>query len=346
MKGIEVINPGLLTTIQDEGRYNFQKFGVPVSGVMDYYSYKVSNMLVGNKGTEAVLEITMIGPALRFQKNAIIAITGGNLGPKINGADISQWRSIAVNQGDVLSFTGIKSGCRSYLAVKGGICVDKVMGSRSTYIKASLGGINGNALQKNDIVPILDNNTINYKVKKLSDSYIPKYSNNYQIRVVKGPQDDYFTEKGLTTFFNNDYKVTSECDRMGFSFEGEPIDLKNGSDIISDGITFGAVQIPGHGKPIIMMADRQTTGGYAKIGSVIFKDLSTLSQAKPGDSVSFVEVTIDTAHKELKELEETLSIIKKDIEKQDSIIIKQTKNYKIKLNGRTFDVKVEEIENC
>lgn len=346
MTGIEVVKPGFLTTIQDEGRYNFQKFGVPVSGVMDYYSYKVSNMLVGNEGTEAVLEITMIGPILKFQKNAIIAITGGNLSPKINGDDILQWRSISVSKGDTLSFAGIKSGCRSYLAIKGGIGIAKVMGSRSTYMKASIGGINGKALQKKDIVPIYDVDIKNHKIKRLPENYIPTYKSHYEIRVVKGPQDDYFTEKGLNSFFYYDYKVTNECDRMGFRFEGEPVELKNGSDIISDGITFGAIQIPSHGKPIIMMADRQTTGGYAKIGNVIFKDLSILSQAKPGDSVRFMEVSIDIAHRELKKLEETLSIIRKELERQDSIIIKQTKKFKIGLNGKTFDVKVEEIESC
>jgi biotin-dependent carboxylase-like uncharacterized protein len=341
--GILVINPGFLSTIQDGGRTMYQQYGVPVSGVMDHYSYKIANMLVGNEIDESVMEITMMGPTLKFQTDTVIAITGGNLNPKVNGEDIKMWKSVLIKEDDVLSFAGLSSGCRSYISFKGGIKVPKVMGSRSTYLKAAIGGLNGKSLKKDDVLPIDNFDRTNYTKKELPEKYIPCYGNSYEVRVVMGPQSDYFTDKGISDFFSGEYAVTNECDRMGFRFEGDPVELKDGSDIISDGISFGAIQIPGHGKPIVMMADRQTTGGYAKIANVIFDDLSILSQSKPNDKVKFKKIDVYEAHAILKDTDKKFASIREELDNQEKIFIKSTKNYSINVNGKSYEVKVEEL---
>ena len=344
MLGVKVINPGLLMTIQDLGRYKFQQFGVPVSGVMDEFSYKILNMLLDNDMDAGALEATMMGPTLEFYEDSIIAITGGNLNPKVNGIKVDMWRTIFINKGDILSFSGAKEGCRTYIGFKGGINVSRVMGSKSTYMKGSIGGINGKSLGKEDVIPIYPLDGISFKNKKIPEEYIPKYLKDMEIRVVMGPQDDYFTHNGIETFSSSEYKITNDCDRMGFRLEGESIELIDGSDIISDGISFGAIQVPGHGKPIVMMADRQTTGGYSKIANVISTDLSILAQGKPGDSIKFRRIPITEAHSLLRERENLYKEISECLNKQNQHAVKSEKNYIIKLNGKKYDVKVEELE--
>lgn len=344
MLGVKVINPGLLMTIQDLGRYKFQQFGVPVSGTMDEFSYRILNLLLDNDMDAGALEVTMMGPTLEFYEDSIIAITGGNLNPKVNGIKVDMWRTVFINKGDILSFSGAKEGCRTYIGFKGGIDVSKVMGSKSTYMKGSIGGINGKSLGKEEVIPIYPIGSSSFKNRKIPEKYIPKYSKNMEIRVVMGPQDDYFTESGIETFLSSEYKITNDCDRMGFRLEGEEIELIDGSDIISDGISFGAIQVPGHGKPIIMMADRQTTGGYSKIANVISTDLSILAQGKPGDFIRFRKISIKEAHILLREREDLYKEIAECLDKQNQYSVKSEKNYIIKLNGIKYDVKVEELE--
>ncbi|QEK11404.1 biotin-dependent carboxyltransferase family protein [Crassaminicella thermophila] len=342
MGTINVIYPGLLTSVQDEGRYGYQQFGVPVSGVMDSFSHRVANILVGNDEKEAVLEVTMLGPKIVFENDSVIAITGGDLSPMINGKAISMWESIYVKKGDQLSFGGIKSGCRSYIAFAGGIDVDVIMGSKSTYMKGKIGGFEGRALKAGDIVKIgVPKEDLSILIgRKVSQKYIPKITSPFEVRVVLGPQDEYFTQKGINTFLSNEYIVTNECDRMGFRLDGEAIEHVDGGDIISDGIAFGAIQIPGHGKPIIMMADRQTTGGYTKIANVISSDLYKIAQAKPNDKIRFKKVGIKEAQNILRHVEDTISAIKKECALLKMISIKK---YHLKINGKSYTVQVEEV---
>ncbi|MCT4619657.1 MAG: biotin-dependent carboxyltransferase family protein [Marinisporobacter sp.] len=342
MGQIKILNPGLLTTVQDEGRIGYQQFGVPVSGVMDHFAYKVANILVGDE-KEALLEVTMLGPQILFEEDCVIAITGGNLSPMVNGKAISMWKSIYVRKGDQLSFGGMKGGCRSYIAFAGGIHVPEIMGSKSTYMKGKIGGYEGRSLKKGDTLKIGSPKEALSKLvgKTVAGEHIPEYKNSFEIRVLLGPQEEYFTKKGIETFLSNSYTVTNECDRMGFRLDGEEIEHKEGADIISDGIAFGAIQIPGHGKPIIMMADRQTTGGYTKIGNVIYSDLCKVAQAKPGDIISFKKVSIEEAQKTLREVEEKIVTIKKEAVAREIIDIKE---YRLKINGKFYDVKVEEIK--
>ncbi|HMA69571.1 MAG TPA: biotin-dependent carboxyltransferase family protein [Candidatus Mcinerneyibacterium sp.] len=292
MGKIKIINKGLLTLIEDLGRSGYQKFGVPVSGVMDEYSHKIANILVGNDISEATLEVNMLGPKIQFLSDAIIAITGGNLQPLINNEYIEMWKSKKVSDGDILSFKGMKNGMRSYIAFSGGLNVKKVMQSKSFYSRAGIGTeiVNGGIIE-------INGSKKNYLDNKIDDSYIPEITNSTNLRVVLGPQNDYFTSKGIETFLNSSYEITNNSDRMGYRLKGEKIEHKKSADIISDGLGKGAVQIPGTGQPIIMMSDSQTTGGYTKIGYVIKKDLDKLAQMKPGGKVRFTKISMSKAQK-------------------------------------------------
>jgi len=342
MGKININKPGLLTLIQDSGRYGYQQYGVPVSGVMDRFSYKIANLLVSNKEDEAVLEVTILGPEIEFLDDSLIAITGGDLSPDINGEPILMWESIYVKKGDILSFKRPKTGCRSYISFYDGINVKKVMGSRSTYVKAKIGGLNGTALKTGDVLNIgnLKKDKMSISYKKVQDKYIPKYNREIEVRVILGPQEDYFTSQGIEKFLNTPYKVTNECDRMGYRLEGEVIKHTNGADIISDGINFGAIQVPSHGNPIIMMADRQTAGGYTKIANVISVDLCKVAQSKPGDTIKFKKVTVQQAQKLLREEKELIEKIKKTYNKKNT---EKLAEMILSINGQKHNVKVEKL---
>lgn len=293
---ITILNPGLLTTVQDFGRIGYQQFGVPVSGVVDPRAMSIANILVDNPEDEAVLECTMLGPQIRFNAPNAIAITGGDLGPTIDNQPIPNYAAIRVEAGQVLRFAGLRSGCRAYIAFAGGLDIAPVMGSRSTYMKAKIGGVEGRKLQKDDVIkfrkPNPDLRGLN--IRHISPEFVPRLE--YKLRVVLGPQDDMFTEHGIGTFLSESYVVTPEFDRMGCRLDGEIIEHKGESgDIISDGIAFGAIQVPTAGKPIIMLSDRQTTGGYTKIANVISADFRILAQLKAGDRVRFAQVSVAAA---------------------------------------------------
>ena len=293
---ITILSPGLLTTVQDFGRIGYQQFGVPVSGVVDPRAMSIANILVDNPEDEAVLECTMLGPQIRFHAANAIAITGGDLGPTIDNQPIPNYAAIRVEAGQVLRFAGLRSGCRAYIAFAGGLDIAPVMGSRSTYMKAKIGGVEGRKLQKDDVIkfrkPNPDLRGLN--IRHISPEFVPRLE--YKIRVVLGPQDDMFTEHGIGTFLSESYVVTPEFDRMGCRLDGEIIEHKGESgDIISDGIAFGAIQVPTAGKPIIMLSDRQTTGGYTKIANVISADFRILAQLKAGDRVRFAQVSVAAA---------------------------------------------------
>lgn len=293
--GIKVINGGFLTTIQDMGRFGYQETGMAVSGVMDQRSAALANLLVGNAETEGVIEVTMMGPMLTFTEDNLTAITGGNLGAKLDGKPFPMYETVLVKKGQTLSFGGMFGGSRAYIAFAGGLDVPVVMGSKSTNLKSKVGGFQGRKLGAGDEIgfsapktwlPHLGERTLapeDFSAKELT------------LRVVMGPQDDCFTEKGIETFLGCAYTISNEYDRMGCRMQGEVIEHKNGGDIITDGISFGAVQIPSHGNPIVMMADHQTTGGYTKIANVISVDLPKLAQCMPGVRVHFERVSIEEA---------------------------------------------------
>ena len=295
--GFRVENPGIQTTIQDEGRFGYQQYGVSVSGPMDTESFCIANILVGNSGSDAGLEITYMGPTLVFDEDNVIAVTGGHLSPMLNGELMPMYRAVKVKSGDRLVFGGAGSnGCRAYVAFAGGLDVPEVMGSRATLLRNSIGGIDGRKLEKGDEVKFLSPKSELADMDKravLPREYPKK---EVVLRVIPGPQDDRFTEDELRKFFWYSAEICNESDRMGYRLKREiPVKHKTDGNIITDGIAFGSIQVPSDGQPIIMMADRQSTGGYTKIGTVITVDLPKLAQAMPGYRVRFVRVGIDLA---------------------------------------------------
>jgi len=310
MDTFEVIQPGPLTTIQDLGRYGYQQYGMPSSGAMDAYALRIGNVLVGNKENAASLEITLFGCQLRALRDTAVAITGADFAATVNSKPAPQWQAIPVHKNDTIAFPRFKSGCRAYLSVAGGIAVPKVMGSASTYLRAGIGGYEGRALRKGDILRTAE------PVHKPAQTavppeYIPDYSRRIALRVILGPQDDYFTESGIRTFLNSDYTVSPQADRMGYRLEGACIQHRAKADIVSDGIPLGALQVPGDGLPIILLADRQTTGGYTKIATVISADIPLVAQAKPGDTIRFRQVSTDEASIALRELEQRIESLRR-----------------------------------
>jgi biotin-dependent carboxylase-like uncharacterized protein len=295
MDVFSVLTPGAYTTVQDKGRYGYQQMGIPVSGALDSFAFRVANMLVGNPVSCAVLEITVMGPRFEILSETDIAITGAEMGMTLNDQPVQGWKSIRVKPGDILGINQVKSGCRAYLAVSGGIKVPDVMGSRSTYVGGKIGGYSGRSLKPGDIIKrgkglLLD------KEQKLSPAVTPQYSSNIVIRAVPGPQDDFFNE-GLKTLFESEYMVSAKADRMGYRLQGPVIKHKEEmpKSIISEPSVPGGVQVPADGQPIILLVE-QTVGGYTKIATVISTDLSRVAQATPGDTIRFEKVTLETAH--------------------------------------------------
>ena len=293
--GIKIVKAGLLTTIQDMGRYGYQETGMAVSGVMDTRSASLANILVGNDENEGVIEVTMMGPTIEFTADNIIAVTGGDLGAQLDGTPFPCYQAVCVKAGQTLAFTGLKSGARVCIAFAGGLDVPVVMGSKSTNLKSKIGGFEGRKLENGDEIAFAAPKTTlpNMEMRKLP---VPNFgAKAHEIRVVLGPQDDCFPQSSIDTFFNGEYVISNEYDRMGCRMQGPIIKHKVGGDIITDGISFGAVQVPSHGNPIVMMADHQTTGGYTKIGNVISVDLPILAQCMPGHKIHFKWISIEAA---------------------------------------------------
>ncbi|HIX99121.1 MAG TPA: biotin-dependent carboxyltransferase family protein [Candidatus Dorea intestinigallinarum] len=312
--GIVVENPGIQTTVQDEGRFGYQQYGVSPAGPMDTKSFFLANILAGNKRGESALEVTFMGPTLKFEKDNIIAVTGADVSPTVNGEPIPMYQAVLVHAGDTLSFGVANGGSRAYIAFCGGLDVPVVMGSKATLMRNKIGGVEGRKLEKGDAIGFVNPKTSlpKMELRKLEPEKFPQ--KDITLRVVTGPQDTAFSEEEVRKFFWYSATITNEFDRMGCRLEREePLHHIKDGNTISDGIVFGSIQVPTNGQPIIMLADRQTTGGYTKIGTVISVDLPKLTQSVPGYKVHFVRVGIQLAQelylrqlKELKNLERYL----------------------------------------
>lgn len=314
---MKVKNPGALTTVQDLGRFGYMNKGFSVSGAVDTFSMRLANALVGNALGEAVLEATMMGPEILFETPGVIAVTGGNMSPKLNRTSCPMNRAVTVHAGDTLALGFAGTGCRTYIAVAGGMEIEPVLGSKSTNLKCGLGGFQGRALQAGDCIPFSQKaETLAHMEKRYYEPgrepfRAPDSKDGIPVlRAVKGPQEEYFTEKGLSTLTETVYTVTNDSNRMACKLSGEPIGFVSSGDIISDGIVTGSIQVSSNGMPIVMLADHQTTGGYAKIGTVISVDIPVIGQRKPGEKVRFAFVTVEEAQKlyrQEKNLLESLS---------------------------------------
>lgn len=305
--GIVINKGGFFTTIQDMGRKGYRTYGVTLSGVMDERSAIIANYLVGNDKNESVIETTLLGPEIQFDSDNTFAITGGNSNPKLNGKEIPLYHEIQAKSGDVLTFSYMKEGCRNYIAFCGGLNLKKVMGSTSTLINSKIGGINGDKLKYGDKV---DFNVTLYHHNTLNKTKREVFNNkDVKIRIIMGPEDDMFTEKGIETLLTTPYKIDFASNRMGYHLVGEEIEHKDGADIISNGMAFGAIEVPQNGQPIILMADRPTTGGYSKIANVISVDIPILAQCPPGTMISFEKCDVETAQKLYRNQMNELSMI-------------------------------------
>lgn len=313
---INIIVPGIQTTVQDSGRWGYQNVGMSVAGAMDLFAMRCANILVGNDENEACIEALMLGPTIEFEEDETIAVTGGDLSPMINSFPVNNWESIKVKKGDKLSFKSKKSGLRAYIAFSKTLDVPVIMNSKSTFLRGNLGGFEGRKLAKGDEIKLGAKSNSIGRVR-IAEKYIPKYSRQEEIRFIFGPQDDAFTDEAKTTLQADFYTITAESDRMGFRLDGAKIEHKNSADIISDGIVFGSIQVPSHGSPIVMMADRQTTGGYTKIGTVITPDLQKLAQMDPGSKVRFKSVSVEEAQEIYVNYEKTFAQIKDSLVKLD-----------------------------
>ena len=301
---LRIVNPGVLSTVQDKGRFGFMKAGVRTAGVMDSDSYDGANAILGNSSTAAVLEMTLMGITAVVEEEGNFVLTGADMKAALNGMPIERDKVIHAKPGQELSMGMAVNGCRSYLSMEGGIDVPIVMGSRSTDVKCGIGGYEGRALLSGDVLCSGKNHAaatksdddlkkgIRRKKKRKSPA---AYGTSAEVRVVEGPQADWFSQKERDQFFRENYTVAAESDRMGMRLKGRSVESLHGVDIVSDGIAFGSIQITKSGMPIVMMADHQTTGGYAKIGTVCSFDLPKLAQLRPGDQVSFKRITIEEA---------------------------------------------------
>lgn len=298
MAAIEFIQSGALTLIQDGGRFAYQYMGMPVSGAADRYAMYLANVLVGNLPDAAIIECTLLGPTIKIEPTCVFAITGADMAARLNGQAIEPNRAYTAPAGSTLALGAAKSLVRSYIAFSGGMNVTKTLGSSSTYERAAIGGINGRKILPHDRIELVcpKAELKNMHFRFAPHALIPAYSSNPILRVTPAPQSDYITAAGLNTLFTSEYRVMNQSDRMGLRLEGKSVEFceGKGASIISEAVALGAVQIPS-GKPIIMLADHQTTGGYAVPCSVIEADIPLAAQLKGGDTVRFTPVTVEEA---------------------------------------------------
>lgn len=311
MSPIEVRAPGMLTTVQDLGREGFGVMGVSASGAADPVALRVGNCLVGNPESAAALEMTLLGGTFQFSEAAVIALTGADFGASLDDKPVEIWRSIHLDPGQTLRVGSTRGGARCYLCVHGGIEVKSLLGSASTHLLSGLGGFEGRALRKGDLLKIgrRGGPFRTFRMRSTSKRALEKLAPRKIIRVVDGPQADWFSDAARKTFHEGTYRLTEESNRMGLRMDGPAIPKKHESDgdMLSEGVSLGAIQIPASGLPIVLFVEQQTTGGYPKIANVISADLPSLGQLRPRDEIRFERVDMATAHTLLREQERWLA---------------------------------------
>lgn len=312
---VEILDVNGLATIQDTGRLGWRKFGVPVSGPMDWFAFRAANLLAGNDPNSAAIEIGMGGIALRALRDCVIAVTGFGCALSVYIWDFPPWSSYYVRGGWTLRLDKLDSGMWAYLAFSGGVQTPPTLGSSSTYLRGPFGGLDGRRLQSGDVLrsgvssrPLTD-----LAAQSLPAEVRPAYSDNPTLDVILGPQEAYFTDESIATFFSSEYLVSAASDRMGYRLEGPALTYRGKTELLSEGMTMGAIQVPSGGQPIVMMADSPTTGGYPKIGTVASADLPLLAQCVPGRSkVRFRRTTVAKAQKKYREMMKGLERIVED----------------------------------
>jgi len=305
MSALRVLSAGFAPTIQDLGRPQVQHLGVPPSGALDPVALEIANALVGNAPGAAALELRVMGPTLEVEAESVrLALVGTVAAIEVQGergGPVDANRSVRFTRGTKFRIGGLSDTGVAYLAVEGGIEVPEVYGSRSTYTRARIGGIEGRAVRDGDRLPLLIDTVGERSEQKCAD--LDWARSGGPVRVVLGPQDDFFSSESIAEFFAETYTSTREADRMGIRLDGPTLAHVKGHDIVSDGIVTGAIQVPGNGRPILLLADHQTTGGYPKLGTVISADVPRLGRLRPGDEIRFQQVTVAEAEVARADLE-------------------------------------------
>jgi biotin-dependent carboxylase-like uncharacterized protein len=294
-----------MTTVQDEGRIGSYHLGMPPAGAMDRFSYRVGNLLVGNPDGAAALEATYMGPELAFTEDAVFAVTGADMPPLLNGEELAPWTAHQAKAGDVLKFSYLKAGARSYIAVRGGFDVPLVLGSRSTYTLTGMGGFEGRALAAGDELRLGDANGAPFRPAAVPEELIPIHEAEPELRVVVGLSSYRITPRSLEGFFDTTWTVTPDANRVGYRYRGTPLEFvereqpagagSDPSNVVDIGYPIGSIQIPGGTEPIALLNDAVTGGGYATIATIISADLDKAGQSKTHDKTRFVEVTLEDA---------------------------------------------------
>jgi antagonist of KipI len=292
---VRAIDAGPLTTVQDLGRAGHLRVGIPPSGPVDREAFVLANRLVGNPDGAAGLECTLMGPRLEFADASWVAVTGADVPVTLDGAEMPRWASFPVRAGGILKIGAVRAGVRAYLAISGGLATPPVLGSRATYVRGALGGFSGRAIRKDDVLP-LGAPIGGSVVRRVRAEHIPTYGGEPDIATILGPQADRFTPAGIAALFEGPYEMLPQSDRMGARFKGPRIEHTRGHDIISDGIPLGGIQVIGDGQPIVLLVDRQTAGGYTKIGAVCSYDIGRVGQVKPGQKLRFKQTEVAEAH--------------------------------------------------
>jgi antagonist of KipI len=290
-RALTVLRPGLLTTVQDLGRWGHQAAGVPVAGAMDTYSLRLANGLVGNPESAAALEITLLGPTLRAEAPLVVAVAGAVFDLQVDDRPVPHGAPVALAAGSVLRFLERRAGARAYLAVAGGLETPVVLGSRATHVVSRMGGLDGRALLAGDVLPVATGATRPAGRATRSPLPLAEAPGPRRLRVLLGPQDDWFTMSSVDALLGGTFSVSSRSDRMGFRLDGPMLTTKRPGELVSEPVAFGALQVPSGGAPILLMADRQTAGGYPKIATVITADLPLAGQLAPGEAVRFAACT-------------------------------------------------------
>ena len=299
-RALTVVRPGMLTTVQDLGRWGHQSVGVPVAGPMDWYSHRLANHRVGNPPTAAALEITLMGPEVVAEAELTCAVAGAHFDVRVNGAAIDSARLFALGAGDRVRFGERRRGARATLAVAHGFDLPLVLGSRATSLISRMGPFGGRALRTGDRLPISEGS---HKSPVPTGQPLDLPSGGARLRVIVGPHDDRFTDGALRAFTGGRYIVTPDSNRMGYRLSGPTLERQDASELLSDATPVGSLQVPSSGLPILLMADRQTTGGYPKIATVITADLPLAGQLAPGDWIEFVPCSPNEALVALRERE-------------------------------------------
>ena len=303
---LEILAPGLATTVQDRGRFGYYRFGIPQGGAMDQYSAALANRLVGNTPDDAVLECTYMGPSIKTDADAVIAVTGAPIEVKVNGEVVDQYSRIELVAGDELSFGMLGGGSKFFIAVAGGIDVPEALGSRSTYPIGKIGGFEGRGLQAGDVLPVgpAAHGTLP-QLDSIPEDLRPSYAREMQVRVMIGLYDHKLTDEGLKNFTEAEWTLTPVADRMGLRFDGPGAPWKqeeqpfgagqDPSNITDAGYAVGSIQIPGGTQPIVLHVDAVSGGGYGQAGTVISADMDLFGRMAPGTKVRFVPVTMEEA---------------------------------------------------